>query len=196
MSISLPASNLVPSPAEPFWIVTLTSHPHYGHVRVKRVFTADGARHQVVLVDPQRLLTCADRDNTDYVLRPVNEWHPGKVRGIREFLDPSNARIPEMPYVTVCTRRARGLAGLLGLEKEGVVAFRNGQHRARYLAAAGARCFPVEVHEREAALLHQMCGASEEARAAIEAATLEAVTAAAAAAATAASPGAPEQARA
>jgi hypothetical protein len=195
VSISLPASNVVPSPAEPFWIVMLTHHSHYGQVRLKRIFTVDGARHQVVLVDPQRLLTCADRDNTDYVLRPVNEWHSGKVRGIREFLDPSNVRIPEMPYVTVCTRRARGLAGLFGLEKEGVVAFRNGQHRARYLAAAGARCFPVEVHEREAALLHQMCGATSEARTALEAATLEAVMAAAALAAAVADPNAPERAR-
>ncbi|CAG4896865.1 hypothetical protein R69919_02247 [Paraburkholderia gardini] len=171
----------MPSPVEPFWIVTLDNHVHYDYVRLKRVFTADGARHQVVLVDAQRLITCADRDDTDYVLRPVNEWHSGKVRGIREFLDPANARVPEMPYVTVSTRRARGLAGLLGLEKEGVVAFRNGQHRARYLAAAGGRCFPVEVHEREAALLHQMCGASEEARAALEAVTLQAATAATAA---------------
>ncbi|WP_353760065.1 hypothetical protein [Paraburkholderia sp.] len=181
MSISLPASPVVPSPVEPFWIVTLNNHAHYGHVRLKRVFTADGARHQVVLVDARRLITCADRDVTDYVLRPVDEWHPGKVRGIREFLDLANARVPEMPYVTVSARRARGLAGLLGLEKEGVVAFRNGQHRARYLAAAGARCFPVEVHEREAALLHQICGAAGEDRAALEAATLEAATAAAAA---------------
>ncbi|WP_429342528.1 plasmid fertility inhibition factor family protein [Paraburkholderia sp. GAS42] len=185
VSISLSASNAVPSPSEPFWIVKLNNHSHYHHVRLKRVFAADGARHRVVLVDARRLITCADRDNTDYVLRPVNEWHSGKVRGIREFLDPSNARVPEMPYVTVSARRTRGLAGLLGLEKEGVVAFRNGQHRARYLFAAGAQCFPVEVHEREAALLHQMCGASDEARAALEAATLEVATAAAAVAAAA-----------
>jgi hypothetical protein len=168
----LSPSNTVPSPVEPFWIVPLGAHPYYDHVRLKRVFTADGARHQVVLIDVSRLLVCADRDDTDYVLRPVNEWHSGKGRGIREFLDPANTRVPEMPYVTVTTRRARGLTGWLGLEREGVVAFRNGQHRARYLAAAGARCLPVEVHEREAALLHQLCGATDEARAAVEAATL------------------------
>jgi hypothetical protein len=50
------------------------------------------------------------------------------------------------------------------LEREGVVAFRNGQHRARYLADAGARWFPVEVHEREAALLREICGAPDDAR--------------------------------
>jgi hypothetical protein len=171
VSNTLSGSNAVQPVAEPFWIVPLGAHPYYDHVRLKRVFAADGARHEVVLVDARRLLACADRDDTDYVLRPVNEWHSGKIRGIREFLDPDNVRVPEMPYVTVTTRRARGLSGWLGLEREGVVGFRNGQHRARYLGAAGARCFPVEVHEREAALLHQMCGASDEARAAVEAAT-------------------------
>jgi len=156
---------------EPFWVVPLVAHPFYDHVRLKRVFASDGARHEVVMVDVRRLLVCADRDDTDYVLRPVAEWHAGKVRGIREFLDPTNVRVPEMPYVTITTRRARGVTGWLGIERKGVVAFRNGQHRARYLEAAGAGCFPVEVHEREAALLRQMCGASEEACAAIEEAT-------------------------
>jgi hypothetical protein len=45
------------------------------------------------------------------------------------------------------------------LDKAGVVSFRNGQHRARYLAFAGAVSFPVEVHETEAALLERYCGA-------------------------------------
>jgi hypothetical protein len=162
-SSAAPASNA----SEPVWIVPLHEHPPYNHVRLKRVFTADGTRHQVVLVDARKLLVCADRDDTDYVLRPVAEWHPGKVRGIREFLDPTNPRIPPMPYVTVTTRRAPGLLGWLGLEREGVVAFRNGQHRARYLVAAGARWFPVEVHEREVALLRQYCGAPDDARTAL-----------------------------
>jgi hypothetical protein len=48
-----------------------------------------------------------------------------------------------------------------------VVAFRNGQHRARYLAEAGARWFPVEVHEREVALLREVCGAADDARTAV-----------------------------
>ncbi|SIT36232.1 conserved hypothetical protein [Paraburkholderia piptadeniae] len=152
---------------EPVWIVPLLDHPPYKHVRLKRVFTADGTRHQVVLVDARKLIACADRDDTDYVLRPVNEWHQGKVRGIREFLDPSNARIPQMPYVTITTRHAPGLLGWLRLEHEGVVAFRNGQHRARYMLAAGAVWFPVEVHEREAALLRQYCGAPDDARTAL-----------------------------
>jgi len=153
--------------AEPIWIVPLSEHPWYDHVRLKRVFVADGTRHQVVLVDARKLLECADRDNTDYVLKPVNEWHTGKVRGIREFLDPANPRIPQMPYVTISKRRTPGLMGWLGLEHEGVVAFRNGQHRARYLAQAGACWFPVEVHEREVALLREVCGAADDARTAV-----------------------------
>jgi hypothetical protein len=157
---------------ETVWIVPLYEHSWYDHVRLKRVFVTDGTRHQVVLVDVRKLLACADRDNTDYVLRPVAEWHSGKVRGIREFLDPDNARIPQMPYVTISTRRAPGLLGWLGLEREGVVAFRNGQHRMRYLADAGARWCPVEVHEREAALLREMCGAADDARTAIRASSL------------------------
>jgi len=63
--------------------------------------------------------------------------------------------------VTISRRRTTGLAGWLGLAHEGVVAFRNGQHRARYLAWAGALWLPVEVHEREAALLRELCGAAE-----------------------------------
>lgn len=150
-----------PPPAEPLWIVPLPGHPDYDHVRFRRVFRTDGTRHEVVVVDLQKLLLCADRDDTDYVLRPVGDWHAGKVRGIRDFLDPENERVPQMPYVTISTRRASGLAGWLGLAREGVVAFRNGQHRARYLAWAGALWLPVEVHEREAPLLRELCGAGE-----------------------------------
>ncbi|TKC91138.1 hypothetical protein FAZ69_07170 [Trinickia terrae] len=145
--------------AEPVWIVALRRHPHYDHVRLKRVFIDDGTRHQVVMVNAEKLLQCANRDDTDYVLRGVDDWHAGKVRGIREFLDPANARIPEMPYVTITQRRRRGLLGWIGIEHEGVVAFRNGQHRARYMAYAGAETFPVEVAEREAELLISLCGA-------------------------------------
>ena len=72
-----------------------------------------------------------------------------------------------MPYVTVTKRRTPGLFGWLGLDHEGVVAFRNGQHRTRYLAEAGARWMPVEVHEREAALLREVCGAPDDARTAL-----------------------------
>ncbi|HEY4805187.1 MAG TPA: hypothetical protein VIH96_21445 [Paraburkholderia sp.] len=155
-------SDSSPSPAcGPFWTVPLPDHDAYDHVRLKRVFTTDGTRHEVVIVDLHRLLVCADRDDTDYVLKPVDDWHSGKVRGIREFLDPDNERVPQMPYVTICKRRTTGLAGWLGLAHEGVVAFRNGQHRARYLAWAGALWLPVEVHEREAALLRELCGAGE-----------------------------------
>jgi len=152
-----------PSLGGPLWIVPLPGHPAYDHVRFARVFTADGSRHEVVIVDLHKLLQCADRDRTDYVLRPVGDWHAGKVRGIRAFLDPDNERVPQMPYVTISTRRATGLAGWLGLAHVGVVAFRNGQHRARYLAWAGAVCLPVEVHEREAPLLRELCGVTYEA---------------------------------
>jgi hypothetical protein len=160
-SASIHAVALAPSAspgAGPVWLVPLTRHAYYPHVRLKRVFEDDQSHHRVVIVDALKLLECAERDDTDYVLPPVGDWHSGKVKGIREFLDPDNGRIPAMPYVTIATRRARGVLGWLGLRREGVVSFRNGQHRARYLAHAGAVAFPVEVHEREAALLASLCG--------------------------------------
>ncbi|WP_233217453.1 plasmid fertility inhibition factor family protein [Trinickia dabaoshanensis] len=144
--------------SDPVWLVPLANHPYYEHVRLKRVFEDDQSRHRVVIVDALKLLECAGRDDTDYVLPPVGDWHSGKVKGIRDFLDPDNERIPAMPYVTIEARRARGILGWLRLKREGVVGFRNGQHRARYLAHAGAVAFPVEVHEREAALLQSLCG--------------------------------------
>lgn len=150
---------LLLSASGPFWIVPVPGHHPYDHVRFKRVFATDGTRHEVVVVDLYKLLVCADRDDTDYVLKPVDDWHMGKVRGIREFLDPRNERVPQMPYVTIMKRRVDGFAGWLGLAHEGVVAFRNGQHRARYLSWAGAMWLPVEVHEREASLLRELCGA-------------------------------------
>ncbi|SAL52720.1 plasmid fertility inhibition factor family protein [Caballeronia humi] len=159
------ASMVAPTLAETVYIVRLQGHAHYDFVRLKRVFHDPGSRHEVVLVDVKKLLECANRDDTDYVLKAVNDWHAGKVKGIREFLDPDNPRVPEMPYVTISARRGQGLLGLLGVNREGVVAFRNGQHRARYLAHAGALCMPVEVHEREANLLRQMCAAAGEASA-------------------------------
>ncbi|OCS48712.1 plasmid fertility inhibition factor family protein [Ralstonia pickettii] len=141
------------------WNVRLVNHEPYAFTRLKRAFVSDDARHCVVMVDVRKLLECADRDTTDYVLPAVPDWYPGKARGIREFLDPKRPRIPDMPYVTFKLRNRRTLLGSLGLEKEGVVSFRNGQHRARYLAFAGATSIPVEVHETEAALLERYCGA-------------------------------------
>ncbi|WP_080439988.1 plasmid fertility inhibition factor family protein [Burkholderia ubonensis] len=141
------------------WIVQLPGHEPYAFTRLKRVFSSDDVRHRVVVVDSRKLLACADRDTIDYVLPHVPYWHPGKVSGIREFLAPGQLRIPEMPHVTISTKRARTLLGLVGLSKAGVVSFRNGQHRARYLAFVGATNFPVEVHETEAALLEHYCGA-------------------------------------
>jgi len=140
------------------WEVALPKHEYYKTAHLKASFTEPGARHKVVLVDAKKLLDCADRDTTDYVLPDVPYWHPGKIRGICDFLDPSQARVPDMPYVTFETRHRRTFLGLLGLAHEGVVSFRNGQHRARYLAYAGATQFPVEVHETEAAALALYCG--------------------------------------
>jgi hypothetical protein len=140
------------------WVVPLPEHDTYRFTRLKRIGLSDGSRHTVVVVDLSKLLACADRDTRDYVLPPVQDWHPGKIHGLRVFLDPHETRIPEMPYVMFSTRNTRGLLGLVGLEKEGVVSFRNGQHRARYMAAAGALSLPVEVHETEAALLARYCG--------------------------------------
>jgi hypothetical protein len=144
-------------PLQIVWTVRLPNHPPYEFVNLRRVFTEAGSRHEVVVVHVGKLLACAERDDTDYVLKPVDDWHAGKVKGIRDFLDPANPRVPEMPYVTIGARRTQSLLGWFGVEREGVVAFRNGQHRMRYLAYAGAVCVPVEVHEREAALLRRMC---------------------------------------
>jgi hypothetical protein len=140
------------------WEVALPSHDFYPSTRLKAAFTARDSRHCVVMVDARKLLQCADRDTTDYVLPEVTYWHPGKARGIREFLDPRESRVPEMPYVTFSTRHRPSLLGMFGLAHEGVVSFRNGQHRARYMAFAGAVAFPVEVHETEAKALALYCG--------------------------------------
>jgi hypothetical protein len=153
-----PAADCAPQISPNVWIVPLPGHLAFDHVRLKRAFPEPDSRHRVVVVDSMRLLECADRDDTDYVLKPVSEWHPGKTNGIRAFLDPSQPRVPEMPHVTFSARRASGLLGLIGLQHEGVVKFRNGQHRARYMAYAGAISFPVEVHEREADTLIAYCG--------------------------------------
>ncbi|PPB84446.1 hypothetical protein B0O95_103136 [Mycetohabitans endofungorum] len=51
------------------------------------------------------LLECADRDDTGYVLGPAPEWHPGKVNGIRAFVDPSGSRVLERSHVTCSLRR-------------------------------------------------------------------------------------------
>ncbi|MBR8312126.1 hypothetical protein KDW36_02805 [Burkholderia dolosa] len=140
------------------WIVELPGHPHYAYTRLKRVFSSDDSRHRVVTVDVKKLLVCADRDMTDYVLPSVEYWAPGKAAGIRAFLAPDQPRIPDMPFITFRETRTRTLLGIPGLSKVGVASFRNGQHRARYLAHAGATSLPVEVHETEADLLARYCG--------------------------------------
>ncbi|MDO3624373.1 hypothetical protein Q3O98_25195 [Ralstonia pseudosolanacearum] len=143
------------------WEVPLRDHKPYAFVRLQRAFASDDPLHQVILVDALKLLACADRDATDYVLPPVQYWHAGKRNGIRDFLDPTQPNIPEMPRISFKTRKCRSILGLMGLEREGVVSFRNGQHRARYLAFAGATCFPVEVPESEAAMLAHYCGTTD-----------------------------------
>lgn len=140
------------------WIVQLPGHAPYAYTHLKRVFASDDSRHRVVTIDLKKLLTCADRDTTDYVLPSVQYWTPGKAAGIREFLDPGQDRIPDMPFITFRETRTRTLLGIPGLSKVGVASFRNGQHRARYLAYAGATTIPVEIHETEADLLVRYCG--------------------------------------
>ncbi|HDR9491856.1 plasmid fertility inhibition factor family protein [Burkholderia stabilis] len=140
------------------WIIQLPGHTPYAYTHLKRVFSSDDSRHRVVTIDLKKLLTCADRDTTDYVLPSVQYWAPGKAAGIREFLDPDQDRIPDMPFITFRETRTRTLLGIPGLSKVGVASFRNGQHRARYLAHAGATMLPVEVHETEADLLVRYCG--------------------------------------
>lgn len=152
------ATDQVHQGADGNWIVPIPNHSPYSFTRMKCGYDAPDSRHKVVVIDLARLLACADRDTTDYVLGSAQYWHPGKVRGIREFLAPTEVRIPEMPYVTFRTRRTRTLSGLIGISREGVVSFRNGQHRARYLAFAGARSLPVEAHETEAEMLARFCG--------------------------------------
>ncbi|KWF57920.1 plasmid fertility inhibition factor family protein [Burkholderia pseudomultivorans] len=140
------------------WIIQLPGHAPYTYTHLKRVFASDDSRHRVVIVDVTRLLACADRDTTDYVLPSVQYWARGKAVGIRGFLDPEQARIPDMPFITFREARTRMLLGIPGLSKIGVASFRNGQHRARYLAYAGATTLPVEIHETEADLLARYCG--------------------------------------
>lgn len=76
------------------WIIQLPGHVAYAYTHLKRVFASDDSRHRVVTVDLTKLLACADRDTTDYVLPAVQYWAPGKAAGIREFLDPAEPRIP------------------------------------------------------------------------------------------------------
>ncbi|WP_175944616.1 plasmid fertility inhibition factor family protein [Burkholderia pyrrocinia] len=140
------------------WIIQLPGHVPYAYTHLKRVFSSDDSRHRVVTIDLKKLLTCADRDTTDYVLPSVQYWAPGKAAGIREFLDPDQDKIPDMPLITFRVTRTRAPLGIPGLSKVGVASFRNGQHRARYLAYAGATILPVEVHETEADLLVRYCG--------------------------------------
>ncbi|MDB0573396.1 hypothetical protein LBW59_21850 [Ralstonia solanacearum] len=143
------------------WEVPLHDHKPYAFVRLQRTFAPEDVQHQVILVDAAKLLLCADRDATNYVLPPAQYWHAGKRNGIRDFLDPTQADVPKMPTISFNTRRCRSLLGLMGFAKEGVVSFRNGQHRARYLAFAGATCFPVEVLASEAAMLAHYCGTTD-----------------------------------
>lgn len=139
------------------WEVLLRDHKPYVFVCLQRAFAPEAPLHQVILVDAAKLLACADRDATDYVLPLVQHWHAGKRNGIRDLLDPAQPNIPEMPLISFKRRKCRSFLGLMGLEREGVVSFRNGQHRARYLAFAGATCFPVEILESEAAMLALYC---------------------------------------
>jgi hypothetical protein len=143
------------------WRVQLdASHTPYAHVDFKRSHEhANG--YMVVLVDVERFMACFDRDR--FVIGRPTEWSEAKREGLRQFLDPKEGAC-DMPVIgfSIRTTEHRRLFGLLAnrIEKVPVAGFTNGRHRARYLQHAGAKVMPVEVHESQAALLRQHCGAS------------------------------------
>ncbi|MGP8431808.1 plasmid fertility inhibition factor family protein [Paraburkholderia fungorum] len=143
------------------WRVHLgVTHTPYAYVEFKRSHE-HAAGYTVVLVDVERLMGCFERDQL--VIGRPTEWTETKREGIRQFLDPKEGAC-EMPVVgfSIRTRTHRRLLGFATprIEKVPVAGFTNGRHRARYLQYAGAKVMPVEVHETEAALLREHCGAS------------------------------------
>jgi len=143
------------------WRVQLdSSHTPYVHVDFKRSHE-HASGYTVVTVDMERFMVCFERDQL-VVGRP-NEWSESKREGIRQFLDPKEGAC-DMPVIgfSIRTRQYRRFLGLIAnrIEKLPVAGFTNGRHRARYLQHAGAKVMPVEVHESEAVLLRQHCGAS------------------------------------
>lgn len=142
-----------------YWDVRVPALPPYGFTRLTRAACPDPAQYCVVVVKADDLIACADRALYTPELKAVPQWYLGKMYGMEDFLRPVQARVPEMPRVTVRLRRRHTLFGLMGVNKEVVVRFINGEHRARYMAFAGATEFPVEVTLSEAELLQRHCGA-------------------------------------
>jgi hypothetical protein len=146
---------------EKTWRVQLgPDHTPYSYVDFK-CSRENVAGYSVVMVDVERLMACFERD--PFVIAPPAEWSKEKREGIRQFLDPEGGA-PDMPVVGFSIRM-RGRRRLFGfaarrIERVPVAGFTNGRHRARYLQYTGAKMMPVEVHESEATLLREHCGAS------------------------------------
>lgn len=143
------------------WRVQLDpTHTPYAYVDFKRSHE-HAAGYTVVKVDVERFMTCFEQDQL--VIGPPTEWPEAKREGIRQFLDPKEG-VCDMPVVgfSIRIRKHRRFFGFAAprIEKVPVAGFTNGRHRARYLQHAGANVMPVEVHESEAALLREHCGAS------------------------------------
>lgn len=145
--------------ATAYWDVRVPALSPYGFTRLTRAACPNPEQYCVLVVKADDLLACADRALYTIELKAVPQWYVGKMYGMEDFLRPGHARVPEMPRVTVSMRRRHTLLGLMGVNKEAVVRFINGEHRARYMAFAGATEFPVEVMLSEADLLQRHCGA-------------------------------------
>ena len=148
------------STAPKTWAVQLSAeHPGYQRVELKRRHP-QSPDYEVVVVPTQALLDLWSRD-TSYFLPPVDQWKPEKRNGIRDFLDPADPGFAEMPVVSVHARTVVEWSWwppFRRIHELPVVAFTNGRHRARYLAAAGAQHLPVEVTQRSAPKLKALCG--------------------------------------
>lgn len=140
------------------WSVPLpASHAPYRFVQLKRRFPTL-AEYRVVVVDVAAFMNCYSRDQPGYVIPTVENWPDDKSCGLRKFLDPNDAGIPEMAVVSFELATRKRWLGLFGEVTEGVISFINGRHRSRYLQFAGAKCFPVETHASSADGLLKYCG--------------------------------------
>lgn len=143
------------------WPVQLSSdHAGYQRLALKRRHP-DSPDYEVIVVRTSALLELWSRD-VGYFLPPVDQWAADKRNGIRDFLDPADPGFAEMPVVSMHTRTLAEWSWRPPFRRFSavpVVAFTNGRHRTRYLAAAGAQTLPVEVTRRSAPMLKALCGA-------------------------------------
>lgn len=139
------------------WSVKLNpNHTPYNICNFKRELP-NNLNYTVVIVDTERFMECYHNEMKCYVIATADKWTHEKREGIRDFLDP-NTGAPHMPRIGFVIRERKRLWGLIKPETFAVVSFTNGRHRSRYLQYAGAKCFPVEVHTKQAPLLLQYCG--------------------------------------